>query len=77
MKDNADFQEGISQTQRTATLLPTSKFLTTNKSFQMRYCIRIFLKGHANCPGVKAKSSEKPTFYQENLEVEDSNFLLF
>ena len=37
MKQNADFQEGISQAEGTATPLPTSKFVTTNESFQMRY----------------------------------------
>ena len=26
-------------------------YLCTNESFQMKYCIRIFLKGHANCQG--------------------------
>ena len=51
MKQNADFDEGISQAYSTATLLPTPKFLTTNKSFQMMYYKRIFLKGHENCQG--------------------------
>ena len=31
--------------------LLTQKFLTTNESFQMRYYVWIFLKGHANCQG--------------------------
>ena len=48
MKQNADFQEVISQNLSTVTLLPTQKFLTINESFQMRYYIRIFLKGHQN-----------------------------
>ena len=51
MKQNADFQEGSSQAYSTATSLSTPKFLSTNKSFQMRYYIRIFLKGHENCQG--------------------------
>ena len=51
MKQNADFQEGISQAQSTVTPLLTPKFLTTNESFQMRYYIRILLKGHENCQG--------------------------
>ena len=51
MKQNADFNEGISQAYSTATPLPTQKFLTTNESFKMRYYIRIFLKGHENCKG--------------------------
>ena len=37
MKQKADFQEGISQGQSTATPFPTPKLLTTNESFQMRY----------------------------------------
>ena len=45
MNQNADFQEGIPQPLSTATPLPTPKFLSTNESFQMRYYIRIFLKG--------------------------------
>ena len=59
MKQSADFQEGISQAQSTASPLTTPKFLTTNENFKMRYNVRIFLKA----PGVKAKSSEKLTFY--------------
>ena len=44
MKQNADFQEGISQAQNTSTSLPTQKILTTYKSFQMRYYIGIWPK---------------------------------
>ena len=51
MKQNDDFQEGTSQTYSTATALPTPKFLMTNKSFQMRYYKRIFLKGYENYQG--------------------------
>ena len=51
MKQNADFQEGISKAQGTATRVPTPKFLTTNENFEMRYYVRIFLKGHENCQG--------------------------
>ena len=32
-----------------ATPLPTLRFLTTNKSFQMRSCMNFFFKGHQNC----------------------------
>ena len=49
MKQNADFQEDISHAWSTATLLSSPIFLTTNKTFQMRYYVRIFLKGHENC----------------------------
>ena len=62
MKQNADFQEGISQAQRSATPLPTPKFLTTNESFQMRYYVRIFLKGHENCQGLKLKVPKNSLF---------------
>ena len=48
MKQNAGFQEGVSQAYSTATPLPIPKVLTTNESFQMRYDIRFFLKGHQN-----------------------------
>ena len=37
MKQNADFQEGISQDQGTAEPRPTPKLLTTNESIQIRY----------------------------------------
>ena len=47
-KQNADFQDGFPQAQSTATPPPTSKFLITNESFQVRYYVRIFLKGHQN-----------------------------
>ena len=63
MKQNADYQLGISQAKSTAASLLTPKFLTTNDSFQMSYYVRIFLKGHENCQEVKAKSSKKLTFY--------------
>ena len=45
MKQNADFQEGVSQAYSTATPLPTQKVLITNESIQIRYYKRIFLKG--------------------------------
>ena len=48
MKQNADFQDGFSQAQSTATPLPILEFLTTYKSFQMSRYIRIFFKGHQN-----------------------------
>ena len=62
MKQNADFQEGISQAWSTITPLPTPKFLTTNENFEMRYYVKDFPKGAWKLPMVKAKSSEKLTF---------------
>ena len=43
MKQNADFQEGISQAYSTAALLSTPKILTSDKGFQMKYYKTIFL----------------------------------
>ena len=48
MKQNADFQEGISQAWSIATPLPTFNVFTTNESFKMKYYKRISLKGHKN-----------------------------
>ena len=48
MKQNADFQKGISQAYSTATPLPTPKVLTANESFKIRYYKRISLKAHKN-----------------------------
>ena len=59
MKQNADFQEGISQAESTATPLPTPKFLTTNESFKMRHYISILLKGHQNAACKKTQISMK------------------
>ena len=60
MKQNADFKDSISQVISTSTPLPTPKFLTTNQSFEMRYYIRIFLKGHEMGKIIR---SEKCSFY--------------
>ena len=62
MKQNADFLEGYSQAQGTATPLPIPRILTTNESFQMRYYVRIFLKGHENCQGLKLKVPKNSLF---------------
>ena len=48
MKQNADFQEGISEAESPAKPLLNPKLLTINESFQMRYYIGIFLKGRQN-----------------------------
>ena len=62
MKQNADFHYVDSQALSTTTPLPTLKFLTTNESFQMRYYVRIFLKGHENCQGLKLKVLKNSLF---------------
>ena len=45
-----------------ATPLPTLWFLTTNESFQMRYCMNFFFKGHQNCQKSNLKVHEKSCF---------------
>ena len=45
-----------------ATPLPTLRFLTTNESFQMRYCMNFFFKGHQNCQKSNLKVHEKSCF---------------
>ena len=57
MKQNGDFQEGISQPQGAATPLPIPMFSTSNESFQMRNYKRIFLKGHQNGQRTKFQTS--------------------
>ena len=42
--------------------LPTLWFLTTNESFQMRYCMNFFFKGHQNCQKSNLKVHEKSCF---------------
>ena len=54
MKQNADFQEGISQPYIIATTLSTKKFLTTYESFQMRYILgKDFLQEASEWPQEK------------------------
>ena len=76
MKQNADFKEGISQAQNTATPLHIPRFLTTTESFQMRYYTRIFFKGHENCQGVKVKISEKGSFQTTSSVATTSRLLI-
>ena len=45
-----------------ATPLPTLRFLTTNESFQKRYCMNFFFKGHQNCQKSNLKVHEKSCF---------------
>ena len=45
-----------------ATPLPTLWFLTTNESFQMRYCMNFFFKGNQNCQKSNLKVHEKSCF---------------
>ena len=45
-----------------ATPLPTLWLLTTNESFQMRYCMNFIFKGHQNCKKLNLKEHEKSCF---------------
>jgi len=62
MKQNADFQDDVSQAWSTVTPLPTPKFLITNESFLRRYYTRIFLKGHENWQGLNLKVLKNSLF---------------
>ena len=45
-----------------ATPLPSLRLLTTNESFQMRYCMNFFFKGHQNYQKSNLKVHEKSCF---------------
>ena len=57
MKQNADFQEGISQAYSTATPLLTLQFLTTNLQLSNEVLYKDFPQGAWKLQVVKAKSS--------------------
>ena len=42
----------------TAILTPSLEFYTTIETFQMRYCIIFYLKGHQNCQKLNLKVSK-------------------
>ena len=42
--------------------MPTSMFNTTCESFQMRYCMTFYLKGHQNYQNSKLKIPKKSAF---------------
>ena len=56
------FQDGVVLCKSAATPLPTLWFLTTNESFQMRYCLNFFFKGHQNCQKSNIEGHEKSCF---------------
>ena len=55
-------QDCIVLSKSAAMSLPTLRFLTTNESFQMRYCMNFFFKGHQNCHKSNLKVHEKSCF---------------
>ena len=62
MKQNADFQLGVSQAESTAKSLPTSKSFIPYESFQMMYYVRISLKGYENCQRLSLKVPKNSLF---------------
>ena len=56
------FQDYIVLCKSAATPLPTLWLLTTYESFQMRYCMNFFFKGHQNCQKSNLKVHEKSCF---------------
>ena len=67
MKQNDDFQEGVSPAYSIAIPLLNPKFLTTNESFQMRYYVWIFFKGYENYQGSNIKISKNSLFIKQKL----------
>ena len=47
------FQSDVMQYKSDATPTSSLDFQTTIETFQMRYCIQIYLKGHQNCQKLK------------------------
>ena len=41
----------------------------TTESFQMRYCMQVYLKGHQNCKKLKLKVPKKSTFIKKSTQV--------
>ena len=42
--------------------MPSLRFQTTIETFQMRYCMTFYLKGHQNCQKSKLKVPKKSPF---------------
>ena len=57
----------LKSTYHLATLLATLDFKTINESFQMKYCIRIFLKGYKNGKMTKLKVPQNSLFLLSKL----------
>ena len=53
MMQNEPFLRGHGAYEIIATPLPTLEFQTTIETFQMRYCMQIYLKGYQNCQKLK------------------------
>ena len=57
------FQMGIEQDKGPAKSLPTVVQITLNESFQMKYCINLYLKGHQKYERSKLKRFNLLTKY--------------
>ena len=49
----------------TATPMSSLGFQTTSETFQMRYCVTFYLKGHQNCQKSKLKFQKNPLLYNK------------
>ena len=58
MKQNANFQAGITQVQSAAIPLQSYGFKTISESFQMRYCTILYLKERQIVQGLKVWASK-------------------
>ena len=56
------FQDSFLLCKNAAMSLATEGFLTTNESFQMRYYMKFYAKGHQNCQKSKSKLPKKSVF---------------
>ena len=56
------FQDSFVLCKNAAMSLATEGFLTTNESFQMRYYMKFYAKGHQNCQKSKSKLHKKSVF---------------
>ena len=45
--------------------MATEGFLTTNESFQIRYYMKFYAKGHQNCQKSKLKVPKNPLLYSK------------
>ena len=54
-----DIFEDTTYPSKTTMLLTSTMQIKADQSFQMRYCVRVFVKGHQNCQTSKLKSPKK------------------
>ena len=59
------------------TLLPTRHVFKINETFQMRYCMKFYLKGHQNYNKSMSKVPKKGLLYKENMDSQKFDCLYF